>query len=100
MGVEHQRGVHPWLARHPPRAFDADVGGKIRGREKVFGQHSVGGRGNEGRVRSVGQLGQIEIGVSEDRHTIKLARYRSATGSLSSVTLSCAVFGMSNRSMK
>src|ERR1700680_3532372 len=34
--VEYERRVHPGLARHAPRTFDANVGRKIRRRKKAF----------------------------------------------------------------
>ncbi len=84
--VEHERCVHPRLARHAPRTLDANVGRKvrrrekvlgeqprsvnanvsrkIRRREKVLGEHAVGRRGDEPGVRRSRQLRRIEIRVS------------------------------------
>src|SRR5437660_5014446 len=31
VGIQYQRRVHPWLARHAPRALDSHVSGKISG---------------------------------------------------------------------
>ena len=62
--VENEGRIHPRLARHPPGAVDPDVGRKIRGREEVFRQHAIGGRGDEPGVRRIRQLGSGEIWMS------------------------------------
>ena len=50
-----------------PAAADLDPRGQVGGREEVAGQHAVGGRGREARVRCVGERLLREIGGCVDR---------------------------------
>src|SRR6266550_651379 len=71
--VQHECGVHPGLAWHPPRTLDADVGRKIGGGEEILRQHAIRRRRNERGVGSVGELWFGEIGMSECRHGLKIS---------------------------
>jgi len=65
---EHQHAVHSRLARHLPLALDANVSGKIRGRKEAFGEHTVGGRGHEARVRGASELGRRQVRMKKCGH--------------------------------
>jgi hypothetical protein len=62
IAVQHQRRIHPRLARHAPRALDAHVSRKIRRREKTFWQHAVRRRGDEPRVGAFASAGELKSG--------------------------------------
>ena len=89
---EHQHAVHPRLARHPPRALDADVGRKIGRREEAFGSTPSAGAGTEARIRSARESRRRQVLMKKCGHTSPRLRPRQVraarTGSLSTATRS------------
>ncbi len=65
---EHERGVHPRLARQPPLPADAHVRRQVGGREEALGEHAVGRSGHEPRIGRGGEEGLGEDGRVEGGH--------------------------------
>ena len=71
--VEDERGIHPRLARHQPRAFDLDVSRKIGRGKEILRQDAIRRRRDKLCLGSVLEIRRVEVRMAEYGHELKIS---------------------------